>query len=99
MDRSATGLSLQTEVAIESAGTLSPDWVELLMGWPRGWSSLEPMTREHFQSWTADWPADWEKNTPRVSEGVENRVARLEAIWRRTDPIVCGRRVSNFDWK
>ena len=25
-------------------GSLNPDWVELLMGWPKGWSSLGPLT-------------------------------------------------------
>lgn len=30
-------------------GSLNPDWVELLMGWPKGWTSLGPMTgnQEH----------------------------------------------------
>lgn len=33
---------------IEPGGQLNPDWVELLMGWPKGWTSLEPLPKEEF---------------------------------------------------
>ena len=32
-------------------GQLNPDWVEYLMGWPVGWSSLGPMNQETFHGW------------------------------------------------
>jgi hypothetical protein len=32
-------------------GELNPDWVEWLMGWPRTWTSLEPMNLDELQRW------------------------------------------------
>ena len=32
-------------------GSLNPDWVELLMGWPLGWTSLDPLPRENWARW------------------------------------------------
>ena len=34
-----------------NGGQLNPTWVELLMGWPRGWSSLEPMDGDEMLAW------------------------------------------------
>ena len=36
---------------------LNPAWVEWLMGWPVGWTSLEPMPPQTFEAWrtTAPW--------------------------------------------
>lgn len=41
-------------------GQLNPDWVEWLMGWPIGWTSLEPLTEIVWLSWEID-PADGEE--------------------------------------
>jgi hypothetical protein len=41
-------------------GSLNPDWVEWLMGWPIGWSSLEPIDELLWLGWSVD-PADMEK--------------------------------------
>ena len=30
---------------------LNPEWVELLMGWPKGFTSLEPLPRDEFDAW------------------------------------------------
>ena len=38
-------------------GQLNPDWVEWLMGWPIGWTSLEPMKELLWLDWSTD-PAD-----------------------------------------
>ena len=43
-----------------SCGSLNPDWVCWLMGWPIGWSSLEPLTELVWLSWKID-PADMEE--------------------------------------
>jgi hypothetical protein len=43
-----------------ACGQLNPDWVEWLMGWPVGWSSLEPLTELVWLSWKID-PADMEE--------------------------------------
>lgn len=49
------GRDLQTTID----GQLNPDWVEWLMGWPIGWSSLEPLTELRWLDWSVD-PADVE---------------------------------------
>ena len=35
----------------EVGGRLNPDWVEWLMGWPIGWTSLGPLNPQTFQEW------------------------------------------------
>ena len=34
-----------------SGGQLNPEWVEWLMGWPIGWTDLEPLETDKFQQW------------------------------------------------
>jgi len=69
-------------------GKLSPDWVEYLMGWPVGWTSLDPLPEGTIEAWEASvkagtyWdtdPADTGE-VPRLTEKKENRVSRLKAI-------------------
>ena len=57
---------------------LSPDWVEWLMGWPVGWSSLEPLDDAIALPWDVD-PGDT-GDVPRTTGGCANRRARLRAI-------------------
>jgi hypothetical protein len=59
-------------------GQLNPDWVEWLMGWPIGWSSLDPLEKLEFPSWKTD-PAD-SGEVPRVGVKIPNRSKRLKAI-------------------
>lgn len=65
-------------------GQLNPDWVEWLMGWPIGWTSLEPLPADNFAQWLdatingAWWPN--EPDIPRVAKGITNRVDRLKAL-------------------
>jgi hypothetical protein len=42
-----SGDGLQTQVG----GQLNPRWVEWLMGWPIGWTSLQPLEMDKFQQW------------------------------------------------
>ncbi len=56
---------------------LSPDWVEWLMGWPVGWTSLEPMTE--LGSWFDETWWD-EEPVPRITTNKTNRTKRLRAI-------------------
>lgn len=58
-----------------SGGQLNPDWVEWLMNWPIGWSSLEPMPALDWQTWERE-PAD----VPRVETCIAARVDRLKCI-------------------
>ena len=44
-----------------ACGQLNPDWVEWLMGWPIGWTSMEPLTEIVWLSWKID-PADMEES-------------------------------------
>lgn len=77
------GPNLRTAVK----GSLNPDWVEWLMGWPVGWTALRPLGVIGYMDllyhiWEAD-PAEYphEPNRiPRLATGVEKRVARLKAI-------------------
>jgi hypothetical protein len=32
-------------------GQLNPDWVEWLMGWPIGWTALEPLAMDRYPRW------------------------------------------------
>jgi len=32
-------------------GTLNPTWVEWLMGWPIGWTGLQPLVMDRFREW------------------------------------------------
>jgi len=59
-------------------GQLNPDWVEWLMSWPIGWTSLEPMEELVWLDWKVD-PAD-EGKIPRIATGVKDRTNRLKAI-------------------
>jgi hypothetical protein len=35
----------------ELNGSLNPEWVEWLMGWPLGWTDLKPLETDRFQQW------------------------------------------------
>jgi hypothetical protein len=68
-------------------GQLNPDWVELLMGWPKGWTSLDPLDPQEFARWveahakgTVWEPEAWEVGTPRIASGTVKRVDRLRCI-------------------
>lgn len=57
-------------------GLLNPDWVEWLMGWPIGWSDLNPLTELKW----FDPSIDPHPDIPRTTDKTENRVNRLKAI-------------------
>lgn len=72
-------------------GQLHADWVEWLMGWPRGWSAPEPVSQAACDAalsghlWDfdpADLPADDPGYIPRLSseEKPARRRARLQAL-------------------
>lgn len=39
--------------AAKKTGQLNPYWTEWLMGWPVGWTDLEPLARVRFLQWFA----------------------------------------------
>jgi hypothetical protein len=55
-------------------GHLNPDWVEWLMGWPVGWTSMDAITELNWRDWSID-PADelqtetWSTPVSRDSKG------------------------------
>jgi hypothetical protein len=59
-----------------NGGALNPDWVELLMGWPKGWTDIDRPCRLEFRGWREGW----EDDTPRLAIGVKSRVNRLRCI-------------------
>ncbi|MEO2122414.1 MAG: hypothetical protein ABGY10_03720 [bacterium] len=72
----------------DNGGRLNPDWVEWLMGWPVGWTSLDPLPEGTMEAWETSvkagtyWdtdPADT-GDVPRLTEKKENRASRLKAI-------------------
>lgn len=52
-------LSLLGQVKQTDGGALNPDWVEWLMNWPMGWTSLEPMRHESWKHWKESSAADF----------------------------------------
>ena len=42
-------------------GQLNPDWVEWLMGWPVGWTALEPLAMDKFREWLEKHGYSFEK--------------------------------------
>lgn len=60
-------------------GPLNPTWVEWLMNFPLGWTSLEPLTNELFQ----DWKYRTESGTTDVSDCGGGP---LRPLWWEEDP-------------
>lgn len=79
MDMEALGqITIDERRAMVSpSGQLSPDWVEWLMGLPRGWTDVDrdvPLPA-HDPHWF-----DAEPDIPRVAKDIDNRVARLTCL-------------------
>ena len=73
-------------------GQLNPTWVEWLMYWPLGWTSLDPLPKERYEEWKQSGAALWflsePQGVPRVAAGVTDRVNRLKALGNGQVPIV-----------
>jgi hypothetical protein len=48
--RSAKGMERDLPSAL-GVGQLNPTWLEWFMGWPIGWTELEPLEMDKFQQW------------------------------------------------
>lgn len=55
-------------VMASDGGQLNPEWVELLMGWPKGFTSLEPLPKEEFDAWHKGFG---EQDLPYLQSGVQ----------------------------
>lgn len=53
---------LDHAVMAAEGGQLNPDWVEWLMNWPLGWTSLEPMKNENWKHWAESGAAYFQSN-------------------------------------
>gem|GEM_PF-1521004 len=61
-------------------GQLNPYWVEWLMGWPLGWTVLEPLLKEEFDGWQK-YAMDWcERGTTDVP------LRQMCCMWSDKDP-------------
>lgn len=49
--RSRVNDRLDHRIFHDEGGQLNPRWVEWLMGWPVGWTSLEPLEMDKFHEW------------------------------------------------
>lgn len=56
------------------SGRLNPEWVEWLMGWPIGRTSLEPLQDLRWE------PLDTEPDIARTTTDKTNRVSRIRAL-------------------
>ena len=71
------GLDLQTA----ANGTLNPAWVEILMGFPLGWTDLDCDEPEPWPGWPALMgESQYPYEPPRVGTGIPNRAKRLKAL-------------------
>jgi hypothetical protein len=80
------GDNLRTQVG----GSLNPNWVAWLMGWPVGWESLDPLSADNLYTWlTADGSEWWnnERGLPRVVPKIPNRVSRIKALGNGQVPV------------
>ncbi len=83
------------ENVLINKGRLNPDWVEWLMGWPIGWTSLDFMNIDNKGWWRycmsveparyweqdpADIPVGEKYHTPRLTTKKEYRAERLKAL-------------------
>lgn len=77
--RAEKGKQINLSMSVSDVcGALNPPWVEWLMGWPIGWTNLEPIGDLDWRDWKTD-PAD-DGEVPRVATGIKCRADRLKAI-------------------
>lgn len=91
--KSLTTIVVDNNGGPEKGTRLNPDWVEWLMGWPIGWTSLDfinidnkgwwryCMSVEPARYWEqdpADIPVGEKYHTPRLTSKKENRAQRLK---------------------
>lgn len=48
---------------------LNPEWVEWLMGWPIGWTNLEPLGMDRFQQWQSSHGVSCQNEPSTIPQG------------------------------
>lgn len=86
---------LDHAVMASDGGQLNPEWVEVMMGWPRFWTDLSPLPMGEMESWlkgfsseikgnrygkTAWSSGDWENGIARVVNKMTSRSDRIKAL-------------------
>jgi len=69
------GLSMAVKEE-KGGGQLNPDWVEWLMNWPIGWTSMEPLSPDRFLAWLRAFP-----NVPTASKPSETDKCQQPQSW------------------
>ena len=53
---------------VHVGGQLNPDWVEFLMNWPIGWTSMEPLNPDRFRAWLLASQSEPTASRPSVTD-------------------------------
>jgi len=72
----------------EESAQLNPDWEELLMGYPKGWTDIDKENNEIECIKEKPFNRDWENGTPRITTKKENRRKRIKALGNSIVPQV-----------
>jgi len=66
---------------VKSVGSLNPAWVEILMGYPLGWTDPDCDEPEPWPGWPAMMgESQYPYEPPRTGTGIPHRAARLKAL-------------------
>jgi hypothetical protein len=60
--KSNLGEVINEKEKMTKTGQLNPDWVEILMGWPRNWTDMSHLNLHDFKKWLVSWNGE-EKHT------------------------------------
>lgn len=58
-EREAKGQQVRLCHQLDAGGALNPTWVEWLMGWPLGWTALQPLEMDRFREWLQQHSDCW----------------------------------------
>ena len=81
-------LSAVAQEVAQETGSLNPQWVSWLMGFPVDWSDLDV---EKIGANDRSQPGDWlpePENVPRVANNIQNRAARLKQLGNAVVPQI-----------
>jgi DNA (cytosine-5)-methyltransferase 1 len=79
-NRHTPSLEAQVKMIENIQGDLNPDWVELLMAYPKGWTNKDITTDYFHFDKHPGFDCNWEDGVPRLTTDKKYRVARLKGI-------------------